>query len=282
MESTPDQRLPDTRSDLTLAAAMQVMEPLVKLLLQEGITYPGFSNAIKTVFLQVAPSVLADNSAKVNDSSISMLTGVHRKDVREWRSVGRLRPQAKEFSAAMEAFTRWSNDPEYCDMQGHPRTLDRTGGVGSFEALATAISKDVHARTLLQELLRLGIAQRTGSKAGETEDQIRLCVDAFVPKKDSVGMLKLLAANVGDHLATAVHNVSGNAHPLLEQSVYADGLSRQSVEVMHTLARQVWANAFQQIVGQATLLSDQDAGQPDADQRVRLGMYFSRDSNSTP
>lgn len=94
-----------------------------KPLLHEGVTYPRFANAAQADLLDAAPGVLEDSSTKVNDSSISALTGIHRKDVREWRSVGRPLPQAKTFGAVMEVFCRWSNDPAYCDSRGRPRIL---------------------------------------------------------------------------------------------------------------------------------------------------------------
>lgn len=269
----------ETRTDLTLAAAVRVLEPMLKLLLREGVTYPQLSNALKKTFLEVAPCVLQDSSAKINDSSISTLTGIHRKDVREWRSVGRPLPQAKAFGAAMDAFTRWANDPAYCDSRGRPRALDRAGATGSFEALATSISKDVRPHTLLRELVRLGVAERVASESGRAVDKVSLCVDAFVPKEGTAEMLQLLSDNVGDHLAAAVHNVLGSSPPMLEQSIFADSLRPQSVAVMNELARKIWSKAFHKIVSQATTHSAKDAGQPDADQRIRVGMYFYRGPN---
>jgi hypothetical protein len=43
---------------------------------------------------------------------------------------------------------------------------------------------------------------------------------------------------------------------------------------LSALARQIWSNAFHDVVREATALSDQDHGQPGADQRIRVGMYF--------
>jgi hypothetical protein len=263
----------ESPADLSLAAALRVMAPLVELLLREGVTYPRFANALKKTFLESATQVLEAGSARVNDSSLSTLTGIHRKDVREWRAVGQPRPQAKTFSAVMELFTRWANDPDYCDPQGRPRVLDRTGGPGSFEALAAAVSRDVHPHTLLQELIRLGVARREDA-ASNGGDKVSLCMDAFVPKEGSAEMLQLFSDNVGDHLATAAHNLKAGATPMLEQSVYADGLRPESAAVLGTLARQLWSNVFDDLVRDATVLSDQDRGQPGADQRIRVGMYF--------
>lgn len=260
-----------SRADLTLAAALRVMAPLVEMLLREGGTYPQLANALKQTFLDIAPQVLKASQARVNDSSVSTLTGIHRKDVREWRCVGQPLPQAKTFSAATEVFTRWANDPAYCDQRGHPRVLERLGGPGSFEALAASVSNDVRPHALLQELIRLGVARRV-----ETDcDKVSLCADAFVPKEGAVEMLQLFSDNVGDHLAAAAHNLrQGTDAPMLEQSVFADGLSPESVAAMTKLVRQVWIKAFHEIVRDATVLTDQDRDKPGADQRMRVGMYF--------
>lgn len=266
--------LPEFRADLSLDAALRVMAPLVDWLLHEGVTYPRFANALKQTFLDAAPGVLEDDSTKVNDSSISALTGIHRKDVREWRAVGRPLPQARTFGAVMEVFARWSNDPAYCDPSGQPRLLVVGGGPGSFDSLAASVTNDVHPHTLLRELIRLGIADRPDTDPGAEGGKVRLCTEAFVPSEGAAEMLQLFSDNVADHVAAATHNLRQSGPPMLEQSVFADDLRPESVAVMNALARQLWIRAFHEIVRDATVLSDQDRGQSGADQRVRIGMYF--------
>lgn len=266
--------MPESRADLSLAAALALLAPLVKLLLHEGVTYPRFANALKKTFLDSALSVLEASSARVNDSSISTLTGIHRKDVREWRSVGQPRPQAKTLGAVMEVFTRWANDPDYCDEHGRPKVLNRVGGPGSFEALATSVSNDVHPRTVLQELIRLGVARHVEAVSDESGNKVSLCAEAFVPRKESAEMLQLLSDNVGDHLAAAVHNLVTDGAPMLEQSVFADNLRPESAAALSIVARQIWSKALHDIVYEATVLSDQDRGRDGANQRIRVGMYF--------
>jgi hypothetical protein len=265
---------PESRADLTLAAAVRVLAPMLPLLLREGVSFQQLVAALKQALLEEAPGVLLESGVRVNDSSVSTLTGIHRKDVREWRSVGRPRPQAKTFGAVMNAFTRWTTDPDYCDARGRPRVLERKGGAGSFEALAASVSNDVRPRAVLQELLRLGVAEMVAGASEHAEERVRLRVDAFVPSEGTPEMLQLLSDNVSDHLAAAVHNVLGVTPPMLEQSIYADNLRPQSVERMRDLTRKTWQAAFPEIVRKATALREDDSGQPGADQRVRIGMYF--------
>ena len=262
--------MPETRYDLALQAALRVMAPLVEWLLHEGVTHSRLASALKQAFLDAAPGVLEGSTTRVSDSSISTLTGIHRKDVREWRSVGSPLAPSRTFGAITELFTRWVNDPDYCDSKGGPRALDRAGGPGSFNALAASVSSDVHPHTLLRELIRLGVADCVDIEGGK----VSLIAKAFVPKKGAAEMLQLFSDNVGDHLAAATHNLRQPSAPMLEQSVFADGLRPESVAAMNALVRQIWLRAFHEIVRDATRLCDQDRGQSGADQRVRIGMYF--------
>lgn len=277
-----NQAMSESRADLSLAAALRLLEPLVTLLLREGVTYPRFANALKKTFLEAATGVLEASATRVNDSSISTLTGIHRKDVREWRAVGQPRPPAKTFGAVMEVFTRWANDPDYCDEQGQPRVLERSGGAGTFEALAAATSNDVHPQTLLRELIRLGVARPVEAGPGASADRISLCAQAFVPSQGSAEMLQLFSDNLGDHLAAAVHNLSESGTQMLEQSIFADQLSPESVAALSALARQIWLKAFHEFVPEATVLSERDQGQAGADRRVRVGMYFYHGPDAKP
>lgn len=202
------------------------------------------------------------------------MTGIHRKDVREWRSVGKPLPPSRTFGVVTELFTRWVNDPLYCDPEGHPRVLDRVGGPGSFEALAASVSSDVHPHTLLRELIRLGVADCLTTESCGEGNQVRLIRQAFVPRKGAAEMLQLFSDNVADHMAGATHNLRQPSEPMLEQSVFADCLRPESVEAMNALARRIWLSAFHEIVHDATDLCEQDRGQSGADQRIRIGMYF--------
>lgn len=196
----------ESRSDLALKAALRVAVLLVEWLLREGVTYPRFANALKQTFLDAAPGVLASSSTKANDSSVGAFTGIHRKDVREWRCGGRPLPQAKTLGMVMEVFARWSNDSAFCDPKGRPRTLELGGERGSFEALAASVTNDVHPHTLLRELIRLGIASRLDPDSNAAGDKVKLCTEAFVPKEGTAEMLQLFSDNVADHLAAATHN----------------------------------------------------------------------------
>lgn len=271
--------MPNSRTDQTLAAVLQAVEPLVQLLLREGISYQQFGNALKSTFLAAAEQVLAENGRRVNDSSLSTVSGVHRKDARVWRSEGRAPPRARSMSFAMQVCARWMSHPDFCDKKGKPRALVRNGRSDSFDALVHSVSKDVHPHSVLNEMIRLGAAREITARRGIK--RIELCADAFVPRAGSSEMLRLFADNVGDHAAAAASNIQGGA-PMLEQAVFAAGLREVSVEKLNALARGLWAGALQKVAREATKLHRLDQGHPEAKLRFRFGMYSYHGSNDAP
>ena len=175
-------------------------------------------------------------------------------------------------SPATQIFTRWLGLKRYHDARGRPRPLPRQGKAPSFESLAQSVTQDVHPRTLLEELCRLGLAE-----VNAKTDTVRLVRDAFVPHDDRTRMLEFLGANVGDHLAAAVANVRAETPLHLEQAVFADELSAESTEALRALVIARWKELLTALVPRIQALIDGDAkaGRV-ADRRVRVGLYSYR------
>lgn len=251
---------------LALRASSVLMVPIVRWLLRHGVAFGAFSDLLKSVFVQVAREELQRGDAKLTDSAVSVLSGVHRKDVRSLGEAA-LEPAApRSVPLASQVFTRWLTDARWRDRSGKPRRLARSGDGPSFETLARGLSNDVHPRTVLDELVRLGLVQLDG-------DQVVPRASSFVPDQKLDALTGLFASNVGDHAAAAVHNLTLPGPKFLEQSVFADGLAEESVDQLHQTARDLWAHAFDTIVRQATDRVAADDGTTHT-HRIRFGVYY--------
>jgi hypothetical protein len=172
--------------------------------------------------------------------------------------------------------------PEWLDADGSPRARPRRpqeAGIPSFETLARSVTTDVHPRTLLDELLRLGRVEINAST-----DMVRLRGDSLVPDGRIESLLAFAGASVGDHLAAVRENLVAGLRiaagdldakpPFVEQSVFADELSAESVEVAGTLARALWSKVLKSIAPELQQLEDADRAAGRApDHRVRIGLY---------
>lgn len=257
-------------ADDVLRALGRILGPLARLLLAGGMDYTRLAAALKPLCIEQARQELLRRGQADTDSAISLLSGVHRKDVREWRRNGLSGRIAQELSISSQVFARWVQDPLYRDRSKRPRPLPRLGAAPSFESLARSVTQDVHPYTVLTELLRLGLVQVQTLKGVETVVPHR---DGFVPPPGSRELLELFGANLGDHAGAAVANLLGQP-PHLEQSVFADGLSAESAAALGELARRLWAQSRSEMIAEATRRVAADRGREGATCRVRLGSYF--------
>jgi hypothetical protein len=191
---------------------------------------------------------------------------VHRKDVRAILGAPSAARRPARPTLAAQVFTRWLNDGHFRDKSGKPRSLARTGPGRTFETLCRELSNDVHPRTILDELLRLGLV-------GLEDDRVVVRTDWFIPSPRLDEMTALFTANAGDHIAAAVSNLTTDAPPFLEQSIFADDLTQESVALLHAASRQAWARAFESVVALARERVDADQASG-GDLRVRFGSYF--------
>lgn len=266
-----------------LRALRRVMRPLVRLMLRKGVTYTYISDMLKGVFVEVAEQEFRLDANAPTDSRISLLTGVHRKDVKRLRNqppdVADDLPAAVSLGAHL--VSTWQTTAPFCTQPGEPAPLARlasTGGERSFDALVARVSKDIRARVVLDEWLRLGIARV------DEHDRVHLETAAFIPQKGFDEKAAYFGHNVHDHACAAVHNLTADGLPYFERSVHYDALSPASIERL----RDAVANeGMQALIAFNTLASDleaQDAQAPDARQRVTIGLYFYSEptSDSSP
>jgi hypothetical protein len=179
-------------------------------------------------------------------------------------------------SPATQVFTRWRADPALRDRRGQPRALPRQGPAPSFETLARSVTQDVHPRSLLDELCRLGLAE-------VVDDEVRLLRESVVAGRDSERAFAFLGSNVGDHLRASVANVLAETPPHLEQAVFADELSAESIAAFRDIAKTQWQALLAATVPKLQALVDADASATGPrDRRVRIGLYTYHDAMSDP
>jgi hypothetical protein len=267
---------------MVLQRTASVLEPLVALLLEHGVTYPQLAETLKMAFVKIAEREFTPGLRRVTDSNLAVTTGIHRKEIKHLREImalpaaGNLDETPQSLTAAV--FLRWLTDPRYCEPDGQPGALPRHGGERSFESLVRSISKDVHSRTVLNELARLEMVT-------EDEEAVRLNADAFVPNPEFPRMLDYLGANLHDHAAAATHNVLAKGPKFLEQSISCEAVPLPAVEEIAALVRQQWTQVRDAVTPEVArheaTFQQQFAAQPadGSSARIRFGMYFFAESN---
>jgi len=134
---SPSSVLADTsfmasKLDLVLKAFVAANRPLVRLLIGRGATYPAVAERLRQLFVDEAVAEIRARGMKPTASAVSLLSGVHRKDLRA-RELGAARDGAPEREASPapaplgligQVVGRWMSDPLFLDGKT-PRPLQR-------------------------------------------------------------------------------------------------------------------------------------------------------------
>jgi hypothetical protein len=213
--------------DALLSALEAILRPIVKLMLQSGISYAEFASIAKSVFVQTATAEYKRRGRPANFSQVSAMTGISRKEVsrmRKLESQGRWTPSV-EASPVNAILHEWHFDPDFSDGVGNARALPFEGP-RSFSTLVSRYVGDIPAGAMRATL------QKAGLLTQDAEGLLSVSQPFFYPREFDehlIGQFGFSMSNLG---ATLVHNA------MLHQR---SDLSARKKEELSRLERGVWS-----------------------------------------
>lgn len=226
------------------------------------------SELLKAALVREALKCPTDSAAKLTDSKISVMTGIHRKDVKRLKSNGGT-PPLRRVPVTTQVVGAWLSDQGLRGQDGRPRPIARKKRGDTerdFEDLVTSVSKDVRPRVVLEELLERKVVGLTA------DDRVELFADRLLQNQDDATLASFLGMNIHDHLSAAVSNFLRDRAPLLERNVFHQGLSRAAVERLADLAEKLTMQALLQLNDEAHRLASDPVFR--GNQRFNCGVYF--------
>ncbi len=268
-----------------LTAVRRLLRPLVRLMMRSGLTFPVLAESLRRLFVEIAiTDILTDPNTRT-DSRVSLLTGVHRKEIRRLREIPADSRDAPDIvTLVSQIVARWIGGAPFADSQGRPKPLLRIGtgnAEPSFADLVASVTSDVRPRAVLDDLLEHGVL------FVDAEDRVRLTADAFLPRPGGEAQLFYFARNLHDHVAAAVANISavgisaatiGAEGPasFLDRSVHYDNLTETQARDLRAYAREAAMRALSDVNRRAQELTAHAAADADGApmQRVNFGVYI--------
>lgn len=254
-------------------ALRKILRPLVRMLLRNGVAYADFTTLVRQTFVDVAGEDFDLPGRKQSVSRISVLTGINRKEVKRLLEEPRDAQPAAEHNRAARVVSGWMRDSIFQNKQGKPSPLswgDQSAANG-FEALVKKYSGDMPARSVLDELIRVGAVELQENR------QIRLAASGYVPAASNEELLRLSGEGVTDLLNTIDHNLSDNkTHTRLQLSVAYDDVPDTGVEMFRHLSQEKSLELLTYLDG---FLATQDRSvnpstQGEGRYRTGIGIYY--------
>jgi hypothetical protein len=230
---------------------------------------------LRELYVNVAEYDFALQGKEQTDSRVSLLTGIHRKEVRRLRGAGApVNTVPATLSQTSRILARWLADPEFTGSDGRPLPLPRLAEPPqpSFERLVASVTRDVRPRAVLDEWLDRKLIVL------DLDDRAILTEAAYVPRGDDQ-QLYYLGRNLHDHIAAAVANVEAPSPQFLERAVHYDGLTKELAEQLQQRSREVAMDVLQTMNREAHAASDKA---PPGKWRWNFGVYVYSEEVAPP
>ncbi|MBN8487891.1 MAG: hypothetical protein J0M20_09250 [Burkholderiales bacterium] len=266
MSPDPSDALPPDQQAM-LEAANATLLPLARLAVARGVHFGVIEERLKQAFVQAAREANPGSQPHRQVSRVSATTGINRREVTRLIH-GQLQQARPRRPVAAEIYLHWQIDPDYRDALGQPATLVRQGPKPSFETLAREITSDVHPRSLLDDMVRLGYCRLVDDSA-----RVAFVRDAAVPATDLPRLIRVLGDNVGAHFMAAVENALSDDKPFFERALVAHEVPESAVPEVKRLVAEHWAEFRGRVVPALERLIEQGAQGDEPLRRLLLGIY---------
>ncbi len=253
-----------------LRAVRTVLRPLVRGLVRRGVQLPQIVEELKALYVDAA-RLEAAKAGRVTQSAISVMSGVHRKDVKRLLEKTEDSPQPPSAaSMGSKLIGIWMGRAPFAGEDGSPLPLfeKRSDGRPSFEELVGEVSQDVRSRAVLDDWLRLNVVLR------RDDGLVELNTEAFATPEAEAEALHFFGRNLRDHVSAGLHNLDGKDPRFIDRATFYWGLTDASIEKLRLLARDLGTEAVREANKQALDLATHDRESGDGRHRMTFGVYF--------
>ncbi len=266
--------------DALLSALEAILRPIVKLMLQSGISYSEFASVAKSVFVQVATDEYTKRGRPANFSQVSAMTGISRKEVSRMRKGGskqRWTPNM-EASPVNTILHEWHFDPDFSDGAGTARPIPFEGPA-SFSALVARYAGDIPPGAMRSTL------QKAGVLAVEADGLLTASQRFFYSRQVDEDFIRGLGFSLSNLGSTLVHNATVHQRAdipnerkrelgRLERVAFSEHLSPKQIDGFKAWVNEAAArliNEAQQLIGGSEMHSDSSASPPKA---IGVSVYY--------
>ena len=146
---------------VTIKLIKKVIKPIIELFIVFGISYRSLDIMIKEIYVSISSKKFGKRGRIANNSRISMVTGISRREVRKIKSRLESNPDSQLYSVSplSKVIKIWVNDYQYIDPKNQPKKLDYKNTKNSFCDLIKKARINATPNSALQEFKRLGLVK---------------------------------------------------------------------------------------------------------------------------
>jgi len=179
--------------------------PVIRFLLRQGVVWSEFSDLSKDAYVTAARQEYGIQGRPTNNSRVSMLTGLSRREVARVRDRlldGDEQAASLQGNRISRVLTGWHVDNEFINDHGQPKDLPVTGPTGSLSSLLKRYAGDLPHGAIRKEMQQRGLIKEL--KGGH----VRVLKRDYVFSSLDPEIIRQMGVTLHDHAATLEHNLN--------------------------------------------------------------------------
>ena len=185
----------------------RLLRGVVRLCVRYGVKIGDVERALKPLFVEEATALLRADGESINASRLSVLTGLQRPAITQIMDDDKPRETSTGVSLVMKVVGAWQSKGEFTTSNGKPRVLGVEGKQSEFADLVFSVSGALNPYTVLRELERAKLVERTPRG-------LRLLSSSFVVHEDVELGLQFLASDLEDLTTSVEENLNRGQEPV--------------------------------------------------------------------
>src|ERR1700738_3879688 len=240
MQRTPalqKKRFDDPLKEATIVALKRVVDPLVGLMFDAGVTVREFSQIMRESAVRTPAGRVAKETGRNSKSRVAIITGLPRSEVSRILRTNDVSPRKRLGQhPARKVLAAWFDDPRFLAPNGDPAVLPIFGKRRSFEQLVAMHSRGIPVRAMLDELTQIDAVERLADQ--------RVKVKSRIPSLTGMtgGAIALIGERTRDLLDTLTTNLRCASKPLFAATALADETDPDTVSLIRREIAEQGAN----------------------------------------
>jgi hypothetical protein len=242
-----ESRSHDPFKESAISALRRVIDPLIDLMFDTGITVQEFSQLVRDRAVRSAAARVARESGRSSNSRVAITTGLARAEVARILDTNEsLFSSRVGHHPARRVLAAWYDNQRFLGADGDPAVLPIFGRRKSFEQLVATHSGGIPVRAMLDQLAQISAVEILPGQ--------RVKVKARVPifKGMTCSAIANVGERTGDLLSTLKSNLRTTSTPLFEGTAFVCDVDLGSVPL---LRRQIAEQGAAFIDGASSLLT---------------------------
>jgi hypothetical protein len=265
----------DPLKEATIVALKRVLDPLVDLMFDAGVTVHEFSQLMRESAVRTAARRVSKESGRPSKSRVAIITGLPRSEVARILNSTDVSP-AKRLGQhpARKVLAAWFDDPRFLAASGDPAVLPIFGKRRSFERLVAMQSGGIPVRAMLDELTQIDAVERLSDQRVKVKSRIPIFTGL------TGGAIAVIGERTKDLLETLTNNLRHASKPLFEGTAL---LEETDLEFVSLVRREIaeqgasFINSANSLFNRSRVRSARSIAKTSTKCRLGITVYYFQD-----